>query len=57
MLFRSLLYVPLYYGFLRGLRLYDLHLRARVEALPIVKSIKGWDAFQKYKAKYERWLA
>jgi uncharacterized protein (TIGR03546 family) len=47
------LYVPLYFGFLKGLALYDAHLRARVEALPLIKSIKGWDFYQKYK----RWLA
>ena len=54
------LYFPLYYGFLRGIRLYDRHLRARVEALAIVKAIKQWDLFQTYRAKvenYRRWLA
>jgi uncharacterized protein (TIGR03546 family) len=52
-----LLYFPLYFGFLKGHKLYDLHLRARVEALPIIKSLRRWDKLQKYKAKYERWLA
>jgi len=50
------LYFPLYYGFLRAQRHYDLHLRARVENLAIVKAIGGWDKFQNYKAKYDRWL-
>jgi len=49
----SILYVPLYFGFLAALKRYDTHLRARVEALPLIKSIKGWDLFQKYKG----WLA
>jgi uncharacterized protein (TIGR03546 family) len=52
-----LLYFPLYYGFLKALALYDLHLRARVEALPLIKAFRGWDKFQNYKAKYKRWLA
>lgn len=49
-------YFPLYDGFLRAQRHYDLHLRARVENLAIVKAIGGWDKFQAYKAKYDRFL-
>lgn len=51
------LYAPLYFGFLKGLALYDAHLRERVEALPLIKAFRRWDFFQKYKAKYDRWLA
>ncbi|MDE2512040.1 MAG: TIGR03546 family protein [Elusimicrobia bacterium] len=47
------LYAPLYYGFLKALKLYDKHLRARVEKLPLIKALKGWGWYQ----KYERWLA
>jgi uncharacterized protein (TIGR03546 family) len=49
----AVLYAPLYFGFLKALKLYDAHLRPRVEALPLIKSIKGWDFLQKYKG----WLA
>jgi uncharacterized protein (TIGR03546 family) len=52
-----LLYYPLYRAFLKGLALYDRHLRARVEALPLIKAFKGWDVYLNYKAKYDRWLA
>ena len=47
------LYVPLYFGFLKAVKLYDTHLRARVEALPLIKSFKGLDFYDKYKG----WLA
>lgn len=47
------LYAPLYYGFLRALKHYDAHLRARVEAIPLIKALKHFDLFEKYK----RWLA
>jgi uncharacterized protein (TIGR03546 family) len=47
------LYAPLYFGFLGGLQLYDRRLRARVEALPLIKAFKGWNVFDKYKG----WLA
>lgn len=49
----ALLYVPLYFGFLKALAYYDAHLRARVEALPLIKVFKGFDLFEKYKG----WLA
>ena len=49
----ALLYAPLYYGFLEVLALYDRSLRARVEALPLIKSFKSWDFYQKYKG----WLS
>ncbi|HXT00824.1 MAG TPA: TIGR03546 family protein [Elusimicrobiota bacterium] len=49
-------YLPLYYGFLRAQKLYDLRLRARVENLAVVKAINGWDKFQSLRAKYDRWL-
>lgn len=54
------LYVPLYYGFLKAVALYDRRLRARVEALTLIQAIKRWDVFQAYQAKlekYKRWLA
>ncbi len=47
------LYVPLYYGFLRALKLYDAHLRERIEKLPVIKSLKRFDLYEKYKG----WLA
>ncbi|MFI5346336.1 MAG: TIGR03546 family protein [Elusimicrobiota bacterium] len=47
------LYAPLYFGFLKALKLYDAHLHERVEKLPLIKSIKGFDLYQKYKG----WLA
>lgn len=47
------LYAPLYFGFLRGLKWYDANLRARVEALPLIKAFKGWGWYE----KYQRWLA
>jgi uncharacterized protein (TIGR03546 family) len=49
-------YLPLYYGFLKAQKHYDLHLRARVESLAIVKALGGWDRYQSYRAKYNRWL-
>jgi uncharacterized protein (TIGR03546 family) len=47
------LYVPLYYAFLRGVALYDARLRSRVEALPLIRAFRSMDFFEKYK----RWLA
>lgn len=44
-----LLYAPLYFGFLSALAHYDKHLRARVEAIPLIKAFKGFDLFEKYK--------
>lgn len=48
-----LLYLPLYHAFLKALAAYDRHLRARVDALPLMKALKGWDLYQKYKG----WLS
>jgi len=47
------LYLPLYFAFLKAVALYDAHLRARVEALPVLKAFKKWDIFEKYKG----WLS
>lgn len=49
----ALFYAPLYFAFLKALALYDRHLRARVEALPLVKALKGLSWY----ASYQRWLA
>lgn len=49
----AVLYVPLYFGFLKGLTWYDRHLRERVERIPLIKTIKGWNLYE----KYSRWLA
>ncbi len=48
-----LLYAPLYFGFLKALSYYDARVRARVEAMPLIKALKGFDLFENYK----RWLA
>jgi len=48
-----ILYAPLYFAFLQGVALYDAHLRARVEALPIIKAFKKLDFYEKYKG----WLS
>ena len=49
----ALLYVPLYLGALRGAAYYDARLRARVEATPLVRALKGMALVQ----KYGRWLS
>jgi uncharacterized protein (TIGR03546 family) len=48
-----ILFAPLYFGFLKALAHYDQHYRARVEALPVIQALKGWNLFDKYK----RWLS
>jgi uncharacterized protein (TIGR03546 family) len=55
-----LLFAPLYWGFMRFVAYYDVHLRARVEALPIVRAVKGlWivDRLSKANAAYQSWLS
>ncbi len=49
----AVLYYPLYRAGLRGAAYYQSHLRARVEATPLVRALKGLAFVQ----KYERWLA
>jgi uncharacterized protein (TIGR03546 family) len=56
----ALLFFPLYYGSLKGFKLYDAHLRARIEASAVVRAIKQWQIYQLYlscREKYRRWLA
>ena len=48
-----LLYLPLYFAFLRGVAFYNVHLRPKVEALPLLKAFKKWDFYEKYKG----WLS
>lgn len=49
----ALLYAPLYFAFLKAVSLYDAHLRAHVEKLPLIKALKGMTWY----AAYQRWLA
>lgn len=54
-----ILYMPLYHGFLRAYRWYDLNLRARIEATPLMRSFLNWDMARKYHgwyAKYRSWV-
>ena len=53
----AILFAPLYFGFLKAVALYDSTLRARVEALPLVKALRRWDFAQKWYGRYKAWLA
>ena len=54
------LFAPLYFSFLRFVAYYQATLKARVEALPIVRTVKGWswvDSGRRWYESYQRWLA
>lgn len=43
------LLAPLYFAFLKLVELYGIHLKDRVEALPLVKAVKGWSFWDMYR--------